>query len=203
MAINFFTLRQVTQLIAQKLEEAKRSVPAAYTAAKKPDGTFAKDIDLLHPVKLTNKDIAGSVTGAARSESSKKLHGHINTHLQGGRGVAVYLQKEPVFGADQEGELDRHYIVPHTDGHYLVSGSGKSGKKMKTTRIASMIPGEHGMIAVMPYSKGNRSASPIGYIPAGADSHNDIRTFAPDQVEKSGIGSKFKMRIQGGTPTLD
>lgn len=196
MAINFFTLRQVTQLIAQKLEEAKRSVPAAYTAATRPDGTFAKDMAQLNTVKLTNKDIAGSVTGAARSESSKKLHGHINTHLQGGRGVAVYLQKQPGFGADQEGELNRHYIVPHTDGHYLVSGK-------KTTKIASMIPGEHGMIAVMPYSKGNRSASPIGYIPAGAGSHNDIRTFASDQVEKSGIGPKFKMRIQGGTPTLD
>ena len=196
MAINFFTLRQVTQLIAQKLEEAKRSVPAAHTAAINKDKTFAKDIAQLNTVKLTNKDIAGSVTGAARSESSKKLHGHINTHLQGGRGVAVYLQKQPGFGADQEGELDRHYIVPHTDGHYLVSGK-------KTTKIASMIPGEHGMIAVMPYSKGNRSASPIGYIPAGAGSQNDIRTFAPDQVEKSGIGSKFKMRIQGGTPTLD
>ena len=194
MAINFFTLRQVTQLIAQKLEEAKRSVPAAYTAAINKDKTFAKDMAQLNTVKLTNKDIAGSVTGAARSESSKKLHGHINTHLQGGRGVAVYLQKEPVFG--KEGELDRHYIVPHTDGHYLVSGK-------KTTRIAAMIPGEHGMIAVMPYSKGNRSASPIGYIPAGTGSQNDIRTFAPDQVEKSGIGSKFKMRIQGGTPTLD
>ena len=194
MAINFFTLRQVTQLIAQKLEEAKRSVPAAHTAAINKDKTFAKDIAQLNTVKLTNKDIAGSVTGAARSESSKKLHGHINTHLQGGRGVAVYLQKEPIFG--KEGELDRHYIVPDTDGHYLVSGG-------KTTRIAAMIPGEHGMIAVMPYSKGNRSASPIGYIPAGADSHNDIRTFATDQVEKSGIGPKFKMRIQGGTPTLD
>lgn len=196
MAINFFTLRQVTQLIAQKLEEAKRSVPAAYTAATRPDGTFAKDMAQMNTVKLTNKDIAGSVTSAARSESSKKLHGHINTHLQGGRGVAVYLQKQPGFGAEQEGELDRHYIVPHTDGHYLVSGN-------KTRKIASLIPGEHGMIAVMPYSKGNRSASPIGYIPGGTGSQNDIRTFAPDQVEKSGIGSKFKMRIQGGTPTLD
>jgi len=200
MAIDFFVFRQVTQLIEQKLEEARKTAPKAYTAATDASGAFAGDIAKSKAAtapnpKYTDQGVISSVTGKAREESAKKIHDTISGHLKGGKGVAVFLHKEPKFGEEHEGELERHYIVPHTDGHYLVSGK-------KTTKIASMSPGSHGFISIMPHSSGRRSASPMGYIPAGVGHEQHVRTFDSGQVERSGLGKGFKMRLRG-TPTLD
>jgi len=198
MAIDFFVLRQVTDLIEQKLEEARKSVPKAYTAATDASGVFAGDVARSKAAAQPKDSTASAVTdvtGKAREDSAKKIHDRIHGHLKAGKGVAVYLHKEPKFGDEHEGELERHYIVPHTDGHYLVSGK-------KTTKIAGMSAGSHGFISVMPHASGRRSASPLGYIPAGSGHEQHIRTFDPEQVERSGLGKAFKMRLRG-TPTLD
>ena len=198
MAIDFFVLRQVTELIEQKLEEARKSVPKAYTAATDASGVFAGDV-ARSKAAVQPKDTTASgttnVTGKARGESAKKIHDQIHGHLKSGKGVAVYLHKEPKFGDEHEGELERHYIVPHTDGHYLVSGK-------KTTKLAGMNAGSHGFISLMPHTSGRKSASPLGYIPAGMGSEQHFRTFDPEQVERSGLGKGFKMRLRG-MPTLD
>jgi hypothetical protein len=193
MAIDFFVLRQVTKLIEQKLEEARKSVPKAYTAATDASGVFAGDVaKSMAAAQPRDKTAtaAADVTGKAREENAKKVHSSLHGHLKSGRGVAVYLQKEPKFGGEHEGELDRHYIVPHSDGHYLVSGK-------KTTKIASLTPGSHGFISIMPHASGKRSASPIGYIPAAGGDEKHLRTFDPEQVEKSGMGKQFKMKLRG------
>ncbi len=193
MAIDFFVLRQVTKLIEQKLEEARKSVPKAFTAATDASGVFAGDIAKAKAganPRFTDAGVIASVTGGAREKNANKVHDILHGHLKAGRGVAVYLQKEPKFGGEHEGELDRHYIVPHSDGHYLVTGK-------KTVKIASMTPGAHGFISVMPHSTGRRSASPVGYIPAAGGDERHLRTFDADQVGKSGIGKKFKMSLRG------
>jgi hypothetical protein len=200
MAIDFFTLRQVTGLIEQKLEEAKRAVPKAYTAATDASGAFAGDIarskaESGSNPRFTDQGVITGVTAKAREESARKIHDTIHGHLKAGKGVAVFLHKEPKFGEEHEGELERHYIVPHTDGHYLVSGK-------KTIKIAGMAPGGHGFISIMPHSTGRKSASPVGYIPAGSGSEQHVRTFDPEQVERSGLGKGFKMKLRGA-PTLD
>ena len=193
MAIDFFVLRQVTQLIQQKIEEARKSVPKAYTAATDASGVFAGDVAkskaAVQPKDYTASAVA-DVTGKAREENSKKVHAALHGHLKAGRGVAVFMQKKPVFGGEHEGELERHYIVPHSDGHYLVTGG-------KTVKIAGMTPGSHGFISVMPHSSGNRSVSPVGYIPAAAGDEKHFRTFDTDQVERSGLGKRFKMKLRG------
>lgn len=193
MAIDFFVLRQVTKLIEQKLEEARKSVPKAYTAATDDSGVFAGDIAKakagVNP-RFTDAGVIASVTGSARETNAKKVHDTLHGHLKAGRGVAVFMQKQPVFGGEHEGELERHYIVPHSDGHYLVSGG-------KTTKIAGMTPGSHGFISIMPHASGKRSASPIGYIPAAGGDEKHLRTFDPEHVEKSGLGKKFKMKLRG------
>ena len=193
MAIDFFVLRQVTQLIEQKLEEARKSVPKAYTAATDASGVFAGDVArakaAAEPKDMT-KTAAADVTGKARHEASTKVHSSIAGHLKAGKGVAVFLHKSPQFGAEHEGELERHFLVPHEGETYLVSGK-------KTHRVASMTPGSHGFISIMPHSSGRRSASPVGYIPAGHKGEQDVRTFDPEQVERSGLGKNFKMRLRG------
>jgi hypothetical protein len=199
MAIDFFTLRQVTSLIEQKLEEAKRAVPKAYTAATDASGAFAGDIARTQAAqtenpKFSDKGIIHSTTAGARHSSAKMIHGTIAGHLKNGRGVAVFLHDTPEFG--NEGELDRHYLVPHSDGStYLIKGK-------KTIKVSSMSPGEHGFISIMPHGTGKKSIKPVGYIPAGTGNEQHIRTFDPEQVERTGLGKNFKMRI-GGNPTLD
>lgn len=193
MAIDFFVLRQVTQLIEQKLEEAKRSVPKAYTAATDASGVFAGDVARAQAAaqpKDSTRTAVADVTGKAREENARRVHDIIHGHLKSGKGVAVYLQREPSFGDEYEGDLERHYLVPHSDGNYLITGG-------KTVKIASMTPGSHGFIGLMPHASGRRSASPVGYIRAAGGDERHIRTFDADQVERSGLGSKFKMRLRG------
>lgn len=193
MAIDFFVLRQVAKLIEQKIEEARKSVPKAYTAATDASGVFAGDVArtkaAAQPTDSTRTAVA-DVTGKAREHNAKKVHDTIHGHLKAGKGVAVYLQKQPAFGDEHEGDLERHYIVPHSDGNYLISGK-------KTVKIASMTPGSHGFIGLMPHASGKRSASALGYIRAATGDERHIRTFDTDQVERSGLGSKFKMRLRG------
>lgn len=192
MAIDFFVLRQVTQLIEQKLEEARKSVPKAYTAATDASGVFAGDVAKSKAtVAPPSRNIAAQVTGDARQKAAQSAHDQITGHLKSGKGVAVYLQKEPKFGDEHEGELDRHYLVPHSDGStYLVSGK-------KTHKVSGMSAGPHGFISVMPHSSGRKAVSALGYI-----STSGVRTFDPEQVQRSGLGKDFKMRIRG-TPNLD
>ena len=192
MAIEFFVLRQVTQLIEQKLEEARKSVPKAYTAATDASGVFAGDVAKSKAqVTPPSRNIPAEVTGAARQKAAQATHDTISGHLKSGKGVAVYLQKEPKFGDEHEGDLERHYLVPHSDGStYLVSGK-------KTHKVSGMSAGPHGFISVMPHASGRKSASAIGYI-----SSSGIRTFNADQVERTGLGKKFNMRLRGN-PTLD
>jgi hypothetical protein len=192
MAIDFFVLRQVTQLIEQKLEEARKSVPKAYTAATDASGVFAGDVAKSKAqVTPPSRNIPAEVTGAARQKAAQATHDTISGHLKTGKGVAVYLQKEPKFGDEHEGELERHYLVPHSDGStYLVSGK-------KTHKVSGMSAGPHGFISVMPHSSGKRAVSAVGYIPT-----TGIRTFNAGQVESSGMGKNFKMKMRG-MPELD
>lgn len=193
MAIDFFVLRQVTQLIEQKLEEARKSVPKAYTAATDASGVFSGDIARAKaaagPKDMTKTAVA-DVTGKARQQASTKVHSVIAGHLKAGKGVAVFLHKSPQFGDEHEGELERHFLIPHQGETYLVSGK-------KTHKVAAMSPGSHGFIGIMPHASGRRSVSPVGYIPAGHAAEEDIRTFDPEQVEKTGLGKNFKMRLRG------
>jgi hypothetical protein len=192
MAIDFFVFRQVTQLIEQKLEEARKSAPKAYTAATDASGVFAGDVAKSKAqVAPRPKNIAAEVTGEARHKAAQASHDAISGHLKGGKGVAVFLQKEPKFGDEHEGELERHYLVPHSDGStYLMSGK-------KTHKVSGMSAGPHGFISVMPHSTGKKSVSAVGYIPTSG-----IRTFDPAQVQSSGMGKKFKMKMRG-MPELD
>jgi hypothetical protein len=194
MAIDFFVLREVTKLIEQKIEEAKKSVPKAYTAATDESGVFAGDIAKAQAAASPrSRNIAAEVTAAGRQKNAQGTHDTISGHLKSGRGVAVFLQKEPKFGDEHEGELERHYLVPHEDGStYLISGK-------KTHKVSGMSAGPHGFISIMPHGSGKRSVSSVGYIPG---SREHVRTFDPGQVEKTGLGKNFKMRLRGA-PTLD
>ena len=190
MAIDFFVLRQVSELIEQKLEEAKKSVPKAYTAATDASGVFAGDIARAQ-AQPKSRNIAAEVTGDARQKAAQAVHDTISGHLKAGKGVAVFMQKEPKFGDEHEGELERHYLVPHNDGStYLISGK-------KTHKVSGMAAGPHGFISVMPHGTGRRAVSALGYI-----STSGVRTFDADQVQRSGMGKTLKMRLSG-PPALD
>jgi hypothetical protein len=194
MAIDFFVLRQVSELVHQKIEEAKKSVPKAYTAATDASGAFAGDIARAKAEAAPKeRNIPAEVTGEHRHKAAQGAHDTITSHLKAGKGVAVYLQKEPKFGEEHEGELDRHYLVPHSDGStYLVSGK-------KTHKVSGMSAGPHGFISIMPHGSGKRSVSAVGYIPGNRE---HIRTFDAAQAEATGLGKKFKMKLRGA-PTFD
>ena len=167
----------------------------AYKAALNSAGEFAGDI-----AKAKAKDklhsVTADVTYAARAHSANKVHALISTHLSSGRGVAVHMQPTPEFGAEHEGDLSRHHLVMHDGKTYLVSGK-------KTIEVASMNPSASGFVSIMPHAtRGKRSVSPIGYIPAGAGGADSIRTFNPSDIERTGFGKTMKMKVPG-TMELD
>ena len=166
----------------------------AYKAATNSAGEFAGDIARASKPKLDS--VTADVTHAARSHSANKVHALISTHLSSGRGVAVHMQSTPEFGAEHEGDLSRHHLVTHDNKTYLVSGK-------KTIEVASMNPSASGFVSIMPHStRGKRSVSPIGYIPAGAGGADSIRTFDPSNLERTGFGKTMKMKVPG-TMELD
>ena len=166
----------------------------AYKAATNSAGEFAGDIARASKPKLDS--VTADVTHAARAHSANKVHALISTHLSSGRGVAVYMQSTPEFGGEHEGDLSRHHLVKHDDKTYLVSGK-------KTIEVASMNPSASGFVSIMPHAtRGKRSVSPIGYIPAGAGGADSIRTFNPSDIERTGFGKTMKMKVPG-TMELD
>ena len=167
----------------------------AHKAAINSAGEFASDI-----AKAKAKDklhsVTADVTYAARAHSANKVHALISAHLSSGRGVAVHMQPTPEFGAEHEGDLSRHHLVTHDGKTYLVSGK-------KTIEVASMNPSASGFVSIMPHAtRGKRSVSPIGYIPAGAGGADSIRTFNPSDIERTGFGKTMKMKVPG-TMELD
>jgi hypothetical protein len=166
----------------------------AYKAATNSAGEFAGDIARASKPKLDS--VTADVTHAARAHSANKVHALISTHLSSGRGVAVHMQSTPEFGAEHEGDLSRHHLVTHDGKTYLVSGK-------KTIEVASMNPSASGFVSIMPHAtRGKRSVSPIGYIPAGAGGADSIRTFDPSDIERTGFGKTMKMKVPG-TMELD
>ena len=166
----------------------------AYKAATNSSGEFAGDIARASKPKLDS--VTADVTYAARAHSANKVHALISTHLSSGRGVAVHMQPTPEFGAEHEGDLSRHHLVMHDGKTYLVSGK-------KTIEVASMNPSASGFVSIMPHAtRGKRSVSPIGYIPAGAGGADSIRTFNPSDIERTGFGKTMKMKVPG-TMELD
>jgi hypothetical protein len=66
-----------------------------------------------------------------------------------------------------------------------------------------MNPSASGFVSIMPHAtRGKRSVSPIGYIPAGAGGADSIRTFDPSNLERTGFGKTMKMKVPG-TMELD